>query len=187
MQAAAFITHKRIVALMIAAILGVIMAGTGFASADEIPAVCEVLPLRMSTDMPTAKPAISEAEVCLRLIQYPEADVELLLTIFAQCEDLNSVGNEWSFGFYLNGEAIASACRLDISVDEGIELYAWAEEYDKKYSDYSETPVMFFPLTVDNLRQGFYCTQSIAVEENAGRYEGNIAIWTIYYYFVPPE
>ena len=106
------------------------------------------------------------------------------LKVTASCSNYNSVGKNWTQYYEWNGMQ-AKDGKMEAFVAPGVELsvYARIREQDQK-PDMTTEKTVYIP-TAEDVIDGFSVEQNIKVSENAGRYAGNTAHWTITFIFTP--
>ena len=99
----------------------------------------------------------------------------------ASCSNYNSVGNEWSKEFYINGSAVKSSSQITVAVGDKVTVKAVITEEDKSpdIGTNSETHT----ITQSDLDNGFSISFSVDVRENKGRYSGRVATWSVTFRF----
>lgn len=97
-----------------------------------------------------------------------------MITYSAECDNYNSVGDDWSYGVKFNSDEIESGETVVIDEDETLFLVIFVNEYDAGNSDFSELTLEF-----SDLECGDEETQEVdvVVTENDGRFKDNTAIW----------
>lgn len=110
--------------------------------------------------------------------------VDMKISICCQCQDRNSVGNEWDQVFSIDDAAVQNGGLITLNAGQGITLYTEIVEHDDVYDDVAADSFLI-EITAENLLNGFFVIRTLEVKENAGRYKGNIAVWTVIYTFTP--
>ena len=130
----------------------------------------------------------------------------MTVTVSAVLESNHSVGNEWTVACTMNGTPISEDLdpqneklkyikkpekektigegTVQLTAGDELEIYTLVTEYDKDYPD-DGTDTTTRTVSSADLRNGFTVEISVTVIENAGRYEGNAAVWRITYQFAP--
>ncbi|MBR0522422.1 MAG: Ig domain-containing protein, partial [Firmicutes bacterium] len=103
------------------------------------------------------------------------------VVIYCDCDDYNHVGNEWGFSFYINGEEFTSGDTVKLSPGDTISVTSTIWE-DENVPDVGEETTRK-KITQEELESGFKIEQIVDVEENRGRYSGNVASWYVTYRF----
>lgn len=115
------------------------------------------------------------------------------VTVSATCNNFKSVGYNWMHDFYINSQPVSStsaskegtvtASPKTISIKAGDKLTLRADiaENDKIPDEGSSS--ITYTVTSSDIASGFRLSFNVRVEENAGRYKGNIAEWTITFSF----
>ena len=103
------------------------------------------------------------------------------VSVTASCSNYNSVGNEWSKEFYVNGSLVKSGSQVSLIVGDKVTVKAVITEEDKSpdIGTNSETHTV----TQADLDKGFSLSFSVDVQENKGRYSGRIATWSVTFRF----
>ena len=129
--------------------------------------------------------SIPEVELIQTAQESPDATL-MRLKIKAACRDANSVGNKWTQYYEWNGVTLVKGeAESFVAPEVELTLYARIREQDSK-PDTAMEKVTYLP-TTDDIVNGFVVTQTLRVTENAGRYKGNVAVWTVEYIFTPAE
>ena len=97
----------------------------------------------------------------------------LKITGKAKCIAKNSVGNDWTKTFYINGEEFNGTKKLAVNVGDTISLGCKIVEHDK-YPDVGQFTESI-QITSDMISKGFTLTKTVYVKEGHGRYAGNRA------------
>ena len=103
---------------------------------------------------------------------------KMKVTIQASCKNTNSVGNEWSQTYTLNGQTIKSGTTIEFAPGENVTFAAKVVEADDSLDDVG-TGSKSITLTEQDIRNGLSFEIPVTVTENGGRYKGNKAVWTI--------
>ena len=128
-------------------------------------------------------------------------------TMMAVLVENNHVGNQWRIYCTINGQGLFTGQDQDpkvydkegyirklekekvigtdtvtISTGEKMVIETVVSEYDKDYPD-DALDVTTRTITSGDMKNGFVVEVTIAVNENAGRYEGHTAKWLIPYEF----
>ena len=103
----------------------------------------------------------------------------------ASCNNYNSVGNNWSYTFYINNKKVGANSKLDVSVGDVIVVEAEVIENDK-YPDVG-TESKRYTVTDKDVKDGFTISLSVDVREDRGRYAGRVATWKISFKFTPTK
>ncbi len=101
---------------------------------------------------------------------------EFLVTINSECDYNNSVGDDWYFEYYINGIKISSNDIIRCPIKSNSNFRIICIEYDN-VPDISDNSFSYHVLS-DN---GF--SISLVTKENRGRYSGNSAQHTFYFWF----
>lgn len=100
------------------------------------------------------------------------------------CNDYNGVGKKWTHYHEWNGvQIIKGEMESFIAPDVELSVYSRIREQDSK-PDTSMEKLTYMP-TAEDAQNGFILTQTLKVTENAGKYKGNTAVWTVEYTFTP--
>lgn len=127
--------------------------------------------------------SIPETELIQAAQNSPEATL-MSLKVKASCRDTNSVGKKWTHYYEWNGVTIVDEkAEGYVAPDVSLTLYARIREQDSK-PDTAMEKLTYLP-TAEEIANGFVLTQTLRVEENSGRYKGNVAVWTVEYTFTP--
>lgn len=106
---------------------------------------------------------------------------DMTVSISATCSDYNSVGNEWTKSFSINGERASSGSTVSVTMDSYVSISTTITEEDNIPDVGSDS---YSCMVQQNYFEGgFNITQTINVRENRGRYSGNVATWTVVYTF----
>lgn len=108
---------------------------------------------------------------------------KMKVSITCSCSNYNSVGNEWVESFSINGSKVSSGSTITVKVGDSVSFYTIVEEQDK-VPDIG-TGSSSCSISEKYFESGFTMTQKISVQENRGRYSGNVAVWTVVYTFTP--
>lgn len=103
----------------------------------------------------------------------------------ASCSNYNSVGNNWSYAFYINDKQVGANSKLDVSVGDVITVKAKVTENDK-YPDVG-TESKRYTVSDKDVKDGFTIGFSVNVREDRGRYAGRVATWKISFKFTPAK
>lgn len=123
------------------------------------------------------------------------ADRSMTIRFTAQCgeEDFNHVGNEWIFGFTINGVSYAPSnavvlesresasgtiTTLVLSEGSTLDISVEITEMDPKLNDYGSDEV-HHTVTASDLANGFSLSLQADVTEDGGRYKGRSCTWNI--------
>lgn len=129
--------------------------------------------------------SIPETELIQAAQDSPDAAL-MRLTVKASCRDTNSVGKKWTHYYEWNGITLTDeAAEVYVAPDAALTLYARIREQDSK-PDTAMEKLTYLP-TAEDAANGFVVTQTLRVAENAGKYKGNVAVWTVEYTFTPVE
>ena len=129
--------------------------------------------------------SIPETELIQAAQDSPDA-VLMHLKVRASCRNTNSVGKKWTHYYEWNGVTLASGeAEGYIAPDVELTVYARIREQDSK-PDTSMEKLTYLP-TAEDAVNGFVLTQTLRVTENAGRFKGNVAVWTVEYTFAPAD
>lgn len=108
------------------------------------------------------------------------------LKVKASCRNTNSVGKKWTHYYEWNGVSLADGnAESYVAPDVEFTLYVRIREQDSK-PDTSIEKLTYLP-TAEDVANGFMLTQTLRVTENAGKYKGNVAVWTVEFTFTPVE
>lgn len=99
----------------------------------------------------------------------------------ASCSNYNHVGNEWNQEFFLNGTKISRGSQITLSPGDTLTASATIMESDKKPDVGSGQES--YTVTQADLSNGFTIKFNVSVRENAGRYSGNTAKWSVTFKF----
>ena len=103
----------------------------------------------------------------------------------ASCSDYNSVGNNWSYVFYINGKKVGETSKIELTAGDEITVKAVVTDNDKSPdigTDYSK-----YTVTDKDVKTGFTINFNVKVRENKGRYTGKTATWKIRFKFTPTK
>lgn len=127
--------------------------------------------------------SVPEKELIEAAQNSPDA-VLMQVKITASCPDYNGVGKNWTQYYEWNGIQVKDG-KMEAYVAPGVEvsIYSRIREQDTKPD--TNTEKSFYTPTQDEVKNGFSIEQKIKVTENAGRYSGNVALWTVTYHFSP--
>ncbi len=104
--------------------------------------------------------------------------------IACTCPNYNHVGNEWGQVFSIDEIMVEDGDIISLEAGQTIVIVSEITEYDEKYIDAAKDSITH-QIAINDLQNGFTLTRILQVEENAGRYEGNIAEWTVSFTFLP--
>ena len=110
--------------------------------------------------------------------------VKMQLTITASCKDYNSVGKNWTHYYEWNGIKVEDE-KMEAFVAPNVDLAVYARVREQDSKPETTTEKTYYTPTDEDVKNGFTVTQKIKVTENAGKYSGNSATWTITYTFSP--
>ena len=110
--------------------------------------------------------------------------VKMQLKITASCKDYNSVGKNWTHYYEWNGIKVEDE-KMEAFVAPEVELAVYARVREQDSKPETTTEKTYYSPTEEDTKNGFTITQKIKVTENAGKYSGNSATWTITYTFTP--
>lgn len=129
--------------------------------------------------------SIPETELIQAAQNSPDATL-MSVKVKASCRDTNSVGKKWTQYYEWNGVTVANE-EAEGFVAPGVDLtlYVRIREQDSK-PDTAMEKVTYQP-TAEDVTNGFVVTQTLRVEENSGKYKGNVAVWTVEHTFTPVE
>ena len=128
---------------------------------------------------------------CAHAASKKGAAIEKKLSTKVECEDFNSVGNEWMEALFVNGISVAvysneqlleSIGTFPLVTGDEIIASAFILEADKKSPDYSEGRIAH-AVTAKDIKDGFDLAFDVIVEENDGQYKGNQATWHVVFSF----
>lgn len=108
--------------------------------------------------------------------------MEVSITLNSLYMEYNySVGNEWGYGFSVNGVEFnrGSTHKFTVDPDESLVIEAAMTEYDK-ISDNGYNRVYYTSEELKN-KNDFSDLIEVRVKENRGRYSGNSALWKFKY------
>lgn len=129
--------------------------------------------------------SIPETELIQAAQDSPEA-VLMHLKVKASCPDTHSVGKKWTHYYEWNGVTLTKGeAESYVAPDVALTLYARIREQDSK-PDTAMEKLTYIP-TAEDVANGFVVTQTLRVTENAGKYKGNTAVWTVEFTFTPAE
>lgn len=129
-------------------------------------------PTLVPTSKPTPKPTPT-----------PTPMWKFKVTATARMDSNNSVGNDWSYYYEVNGSPVGSGFTLYLEDGERIDLYAKCVESDS-IPDIGTNAVYVFA-DKSQFETGFYVEVPVTVKENRGRYSGNTANFTVTFDFAP--
>ena len=132
-----------------------------------------------ATAKPTAKPTEKPTKKPSTKAKTMEVDAT------ATCSDYNSVGNNWTYVFYVNGKKIGANSKVELTAGDEITVKAIVTENDK--SPDVGTNNSKHTVTEKEIKDGFTINFNVKVRENKGRYTGNTATWKISYKFAPAK
>ena len=91
--------------------------------------------------------------------------------------DNDSVGNDWTIAYTCNGRAITDGERftLPVNTTEDISIKITVTEKDK-YPDNGETTAVI------TLEEGATACAEVTIQENKGRFRGNVAHWQFHFW-----
>ena len=96
------------------------------------------------------------------------------INISKKCVRNNSVGNDWYFEYWINGESFYSGYELVAPLDRKLEKTIRVKiTEDDSYPDTAMKEVGI------PIRDGVSDTLTLTVKENKGRYAGNTATWEV--------
>lgn len=101
----------------------------------------------------------------------------------ASCSNYNSVGNDWSKRYTVNGKPAAAGNRFIFSVGDTVEIEARIIE-DDEYPDVGKKKFRH-KITAQDMVDGFMMDGSITVKENGGAHQGKRCTWTVSVGFSP--
>lgn len=108
------------------------------------------------------------------------------LKVRASCRNTNGVGKKWTHYYEWNGVTLVKGeAEGFVAPDVELTLYARIREQDSKPDTATEN-LTYLP-TAEDVANGFVLTKTLRVTENAGRYKGKTAVWTVEYTFTPAE
>ena len=108
---------------------------------------------------------------------------DMKVSVSSRCVSYNSVGNEWGTYFSVNGSQINSGDIVSVKRNSNLSVYTEVIEYDN-IPDVGRGSYKF-TVTPEYFEDGVVVTQTIYVQENRGRYSGNVATWEVEYEFTP--
>ena len=132
-----------------------------------------------ATAKPTAKPTEKPTKKPSTKAKTMEVDAT------ATCSDYNSVGNNWTYVFYVNGKKIGANSKVELTAGDEITVKAIVTDNDK--SPDVGTNNSKHTVTEKEIKDGFTINFNVKVRENKGRYTGNTATWKISYKFTPAK
>lgn len=129
--------------------------------------------------------SIPETELIQAAKESPDA-APMHLTVKASCRNTNHLGDNWTKYYEWNGVTLIDG-EADIFVAPEVELTLYARIRERDSQPDTGTEKLTYLPTAEDVANGFVVTQTVRVEENSGRYKGNVATWTVEYIFVPAE
>ena len=108
----------------------------------------------------------------------------MTINISCTCPDYNHVGKQWGQVFSIDGIMVEDGDIITLEAGQTIVIASEITEYDDIYIDVADDSDEY-EITLYDLQAGFSWTQELQVEENAGRYEGNMAEWMVTFTFLP--
>ena len=131
----------------------------------------------------TAKPT---AEPTAKPTKKPSTKAKSMdVVASATCSDYNSVGNNWTYVFYINGKKVGENSKIELTAGDEITVKAIVTDNDK--SPDVGTNNSKHTVTEKEIKDGFTISFNVKVRENKGRYTGNTATWKISYKFTPSK
>lgn len=106
---------------------------------------------------------------------------QMKVYVSTRCIYNDSVGHDWGFGFYVNGNSIQNGSTISVVNDSTISTKVTVVENDN-VPDYG-TSTYSVRITDSFYDNGFTVTHRVVVRENRGRYSGNTAEWEIIFSF----
>lgn len=129
--------------------------------------------------------SIPETELIQGAKDSPDAAL-MRLKVRASCGNVNGVGKKWTHYYEWNGVTLVKGeAEGFVAPDVTLTLYARIREQDSK-PDTAMEKMTYLP-TAEDVANGFVVTKTLRVTENAGRYKGKTAVWTVEYTFTPVE
>ena len=97
------------------------------------------------------------------------------LTWSAGIRSSGHVGQEWTHGLEVNGEALSSGCSLALEPGDRLSLRSWAQENDSlpDFGEHRDSVTV----TEEMLSGGARLQWELYVYENSGRHSGSQAVW----------
>lgn len=143
------------------------------------------IPTASPTPDPTATPTPipTPQKPTPRPTPTPVPTQKFKVTATTHMDSNNSVGNDWSYYYEVNGSPVGSGFTLYLKDGERVDLYAKCVESDS-IPDIG-TNSIYILADKDFFNTGFYVEVPVTVKENRGRYSGNTAKFTITFDFAP--
>lgn len=105
------------------------------------------------------------------------------VTASATCSDYNSVGEDWTQAFTVNGKKLTKTSEIELSAGDTVTVAARITETDSSPDEGDGSKS--YTVTKADLEQGFTISFTVNVQENKGRYKGNTAKWSVKFTFKP--
>ena len=128
--------------------------------------------------------------VCAQALAAGEGTA-MTLTTSVECADYHFVGNEWTEILFLDGTMVAvytndallqATEEVRLRAGETVNVSAFVLESDNGYPEYGESHETR-TITRRDLEKGFDISLDVVVEENAGQYRDQKAVWKVRFSF----
>lgn len=141
-----------------------------------------VAPTATATEAPTIAPSAASAAAepsVQRQVARSDAEITLVVTFDAVCVENQHVGKNWTQEYFLFAESVPEQVAVRLCVGDELCLRAVIAENDKR-PDIGEDET-YLTITEDVWTSPLVVEKTVLVTENAGRYAGCSAEWTVTY------
>lgn len=145
-----------------------------------------VAPTSTATEAPSPAPTTPVAVTSLsaepsvqRQVARSDAEITLVVTFNAVCVENQHVGKNWTQEYFLFAESVPEQVAVRLRVGDELCLRAVIAENDKRPDIGADET--YLTITKDVLTSPLVVEKTVLVTENAGRYAGYSAEWTVTY------
>lgn len=128
---------------------------------------------------PVAVTSLSAEPSVQRQVARSDAEITLVVTFNAVCVENQHVGKNWTQEYFLFAESVPEQVAVRLRVGDELCLRAVIAENDKR-PDIGEDET-YLTITEDVWTSPLVVEKTVLVTENAGRYAGCSAEWTVTY------